>query len=241
MSCLTDYSGTMNNALKPLNKLKHLFNYAVSKTGPLTISPLETNGFVKSDPSVSQPDLQLFFVPFHMGNEDDLAKGSEFYRPETYPKTNGFTALSVLLQPESRGFVGLRSNDPTAAPIINPNYLAAENDRTLLLKGFKIVRDILSAKAMTTYRSNFNFPKQSDSDDAILAHIRRSVESVYHPVGTCKMGQDELAVVDENLRVHGIAGLRVIDASVMPRIVSGNTNAACIMIGEKGADLVKMG
>jgi choline dehydrogenase len=241
MSCLTDYSGTMNNALKPLNKIGHLLNYAISKKGPLTISPLETNAFLKSDPSVQQPDLQLFFVPFHMGNEDDIAKGTEFYRPETYPKTNGFTALSVLLQPESRGFVGLRSNDPTAAPMIQPNYLAAENDRHLLLKGFKIVRDIVLANAFNSYRTKFNFPKKSDSDEAILAHIRRTVESVYHPVGTCKMGQDELSVVDENLRVHGIAGLRVIDASVMPRIVSGNTNAACIMIGEKGADLVKMG
>ncbi len=241
MSCLTTYSGTMNNALKPLNKLKHLLNYAVSKKGPLTISPLETNAFLKTDPSVSQPDLQLFFVPFHMGNEDDIATGTEFYRPETYPKTNGFTALSVLLQPESRGFVGLRSNDPTAAPMIQPNYLAAEKDRDILLKGFKIVRDILFANAMNDYRTKLNFPKESDSDEAILAHIRRTVESVYHPVGTCKMGQDEGAVVDENLRVRGIAGLRVIDASVMPRIVSGNTNAACIMIGEKGADLVKLG
>jgi choline dehydrogenase len=239
MSCLTTYSGTMNNALKPLNKIGHLLNYAVTKKGPLTISPLETNAFLKSDPSVSQPDLQLFFVPFHMGNEDDLANGAEFYRPETYPKTNGFTALSVLLQPESRGFVGLRSNDPMAAPIIQPNYLAAENDRTLLLKGFKIVRDIIFANAFNDYRTHLNFPKKSDSDEDILAHIRRSVECVYHPVGTCKMGQDDLSVVDENLRVHGIEGLRVIDASVMPRIVSGNTNAACIMIGEKGADLVK--
>jgi choline dehydrogenase len=185
--------------------------------------------------------LQLFFVPFHMGNEDDLANGSEFYRPETYPKTNGFTSLSVLLQPESRGFVGLRSNDPTAAPIIQPNYLAAENDRTLLVKGFKIVRDIIFANAFNNYRTKLNFPQKSDSDEAILAHIRRTVECVYHPVGTCKMGQDDLSVVDENLRVHGIEGLRVIDASVMPRIVSGNTNAACIMIGEKGADLVKLG
>jgi choline dehydrogenase len=241
MSCLTTYSGTMNNAMKPLNKIGHLLNYAVSKKGPLTISPLETNAFLKSDPSLSQPDLQLFFVPFHMGNEDDIANGSEFYKPETYPKTNGFTALSVLLQPESRGFVSLRSNDPMAAPIIQPNYLAAENDRALLVKGFKIVRDIVFANAFNNYRTQLNFPQKSDSDEAILAHIRRTVECVYHPVGTCKMGQDELSVVDENLRVHGIAGLRVIDASVMPRIVSGNTNAACIMIGEKGADLVKMG
>ncbi|MDZ7881100.1 MAG: GMC family oxidoreductase N-terminal domain-containing protein [Saprospiraceae bacterium] len=238
MSCLTNYSGTMNNALKPLNKIGHLLNYAVSKKGPLTISPLETNAFLKSDPSLSQPNLQLFFVPFHMGNEDDLARGTDFYRPETYPKTNGFTALSVLLQPESRGFVGLRSSDPLAAPVIQPNYMAAENDRHLLLKGFKIVRDILFAQAFDDYRIKLNFPKKSDSDEDILAHIRRTVECVYHPVGTCKMGTDALSVVDEKLRVHGIEGLRVIDASVMPRIVSGNTNAACIMIGEKGADLV---
>jgi choline dehydrogenase len=218
-----------------------LINYALSKSGPLTISPLETNAFIKSDPSVTQPDLQLFFVPFHMGNEDDLAKGTEFYRPDTYPKTNGFTSLSVLLQPESRGFVALRSNDPTAAPIIQPNYMSADNDRALLLKGVKIVKDILLAEAFNGLRNSISFPKKSDSDEAILAHIRSTVECVYHPVGTCKMGQDELSVVDENLRVRGIEGLRVIDASVMPRIVSGNTNAACIMIGEKGADLVKLG
>ena len=242
VSCLTTSAMTMNNALKPLNQVRHLLNYAFTKRGPLTISPLETNAFVKTDPSVSQPDLQLFFVPFHMGNEIDLANGTEFYKPDTYPKTNGFTALSVLLQPESRGFVGLRSNDPTAAPVIQPNYLSAENDRLALVKGFKIVKNILLAKAFNDLRINsINFPQKSDSDDAILAHIRRTVESVYHPVGTCKMGQDALSVVDENLRVHGIEGLRVIDASVMPRIVSGNTNAACIMIGEKGADLVKKG
>lgn len=240
MSCLTSSPQTMNNALKPLNQIRHLLNYAVSKQGPLTISPLETNAFIKSDPSVSQPDLQLFFVPFHMGNEDDLAKGTEFYKPDTYPKTNGFTSLPVLLQPESRGFVGLRSANPTAAPIIQPNYMMAENDRLLLVKGFKIVKNILMGNAFDSLRTNFNFPQQSDSDDAILAHIRRTVECVYHPVGTCKMGQDDLSVVDENLRVRGIEGLRVVDASVMPRIVSGNTNAACIMIGEKGADLIKM-
>jgi choline dehydrogenase len=241
VSCLTSSSQTMNNALKPLNQIGHLINYAISKRGPLTISPLETNAFIKSDPSVSQPDLQLFFVPFHMGNEDDLANGSEFYKPDTYPKTNGFTSLPVLLQPESRGFVGLSSNDPMAAPIIQPNYLSAENDRNLLVKGIKIVKDILLANAFNGLRNNINFPQKSDSDEAILAHIRSTVECVYHPVGTCKMGQDELSVVDENLRVRGIEGLRVIDASVMPRIVSGNTNAACIMIGEKGADLVKLG
>ena len=241
LSSLTDSNVTMNNVLKPINQLKYTLQYFLTKNGPMTISPLETNAFIKSDPSVSQPDLQLFFVPFHMGNEKDIEQGSHFYKPNTYPSTNGYTVLPVLLQPESRGYVTLRSPNPTDAPIIQPNYLAAENDRTLMIKASRIVKDIMLADAFGKYRKNINFPTKSESDDDLLNHIKNHMECVYHPVGTCKMGKDEMSVVDEKLRVNGIEGLRVVDGSIMPQIVSGNTNAACIMIGEKAAGIIKMG
>jgi choline dehydrogenase len=241
MSSLSTWKGTMNNVLKPMNQVKHLITYFTQSRGPLTISPLEANAFYSSDPSLAQPDIQIMFVPGHMGNATDLKNGTDVYRPETYPKYDGFTVLPVLLQPKSRGFVGLKSADPFAPPRIQPNYLSEESDRATLLKGFKRGFDVLNAPAFSRFRKKMNYPEEMGDEAAMLAHIKRTLECVYHPVSTCRMGNDELSVVDAQLRVRGIEGLRVIDAAVMPRIVSGNTNAACIMIGEKGSDLVKQG
>jgi choline dehydrogenase len=239
ISALSSWKGTMNDVLKPLNQVKHLFNYFVSKKGPFTISPLEANAFMKTAPSVSIPDIQLMFVPGHMGDDNDKAKGTDIYKPETYPNFDGFTILPTLLQPKSRGFVGIRSANPLDAPIIQPNYLKEESDRDLLITAFKQSRELFFTEAFKPYMKKLFYPEKADTDEAIFQHIKNTLECVYHPVSTCRMGQDDMAVVDENLKVRGIEGLRVIDASVMPKIVSGNTNAACIMIGEKGADLVQ--
>jgi choline dehydrogenase len=228
----------MNNVLKPMNQIRHLFSFFMFKTGPLTISPLEAVAFLKSDPTLSQPDIEFQFVPGHIGNETDLAHGVDIYKPNSYPKTDGFTILPVLLQPQSRGYIGLRSANPLDAPIIQQNYLKDEADRDLLIKAFHLTRKVMFADAFQPYTRRFNYPSVYDSDEAILQHIKNTMECVYHPVGTCRMGTDVDAVVDAELRVQGIEGLRVADASVMPRIVSGNTNAACIMIGEKAADLI---
>jgi choline dehydrogenase len=239
ISNLSTWKGTLNNVLKPLNQLKHLLNFLINKKGPFTISPLEANAFLKSDPSVLQPDIQFMFVPGHMGNEESVANGTDIYKPDSYPKFDGFTILPVLLQPKSRGYVALRSANPLDAPIIQPNYLKEESDRVLLIKAFKIARNVMASKAFKPFTKSIYYPQKAETDEAILQHIKNTLECVYHPVSTCRMGEDSMSVVDSRLRVHGIQGLRVIDGSVMPKIVSGNTNAACIMIGEKGADMVK--
>ena len=241
ISALSTWKGTMNNVLKPMNQVKHLLNFIMSKKGPFTISPLEANAFIKTTPSVSQPNIQLMFVPGHMGNDNDKANGTDVYKPETYPNIDGFTILPVLLQPKSRGFVGLQSANPLDAPIIQPNYLKEEADRDVLITAFKQTRELFFTEAFKPYMKKLFYPEKADTEDAIFQHIKNTLECVYHPVSTCRMGQDDIAVVDENLRVRGIEGLRVIDGSVMPKIISGNTNATCIMIGEKGADLVKKG
>jgi choline dehydrogenase len=236
VSCLSSWHGTMNDVLKPFNQVKHLMNFLIRKKGALTISPLEANAFVKTAVHLAQPDLQIMFVPGHVGNENDA---TDIYKPSSYPKISGFSLLPTLLQPKSRGYVALRSANPADAPIIQPNYLQDPDDRQLLLKSFKLIKNILLSKAFAKYRlGNLHNPTLSETDEQIEAHIRRTLECVYHPVGTCKMGHDALSVVDDRLRVHGIAGLRVADASIMPRICSGNTNAACIMIGEKAADMI---
>jgi choline dehydrogenase len=239
ISALSNWKGTMNNVLKPMNQVKHLLNYFIAKKGPFTISPLEANAFMKTTPSVSMPNIQLMFVPGHMGDHNDKTKGTDIYNSDTYPKIDGFTILPAILQPKSRGFVGLRSANPFDAPVIQPNYLKEEADRDLLITAFKQTRELFFTDALKPYMKKLFYPEKAETDDAIFQHIKNTLECVYHPVSTCRMGQDDMAVVDENLRVRGIEGLRVIDGSVMPKIVSGNTNAACIMIGEKGADLVR--
>jgi choline dehydrogenase len=144
-----------------------------------------------------------------------------------------------IARPESRGTVMIRSTDPRQHPLIQPNYLEAQNDRRNMRDGIKIGRDIIAQHAFDPYRGEEYSPgSRAKSDVDIDNYIRQTAETIYHPVGTCKMGSDPLAVVDDRLRVHGVAGLRVIDASIMPRLVSGNTNAPTIMIAEKGADFI---
>lgn len=238
VSSLSSQRGISSNFhLKPLNQIKGLGNWLLSKSGPMSISPLEAVAFIKTEPddaALHQPNMQFHFAPVHMG--DDYK--TDMYDIGTWPTTDGYIILPTLLKPKSRGYVGLRSANPLDTPLIQPNYLTHEDDRRVLIQGIRQALAVKQADAFGPYRERIQTPVNSSSDDAIWQHILQQLETVYHPVGTCKMGTDEMAVVDADLRVRGVEGLRVIDASVMPTIVSGNTNAPTIMIAEKGADLV---
>jgi choline dehydrogenase len=158
---------------------------------------------------------------------------------DTLHEFSGFTLLVRLLKPESRGTVQIRSADPLEPPAIRPNYLATRKDCDVLVAGMKIAQRLVDAAPLQRYVARKHEPaKAFASDDEWLQYLRERGGISFHPVGTCRMGHDDRAVVDERLRVHGIDGLRVIDASIMPTLVSGNTKAPVIMIGEKGADMI---
>ncbi|MFT7687238.1 MAG: choline dehydrogenase-like flavoprotein [Candidatus Azotimanducaceae bacterium] len=210
--------------------IKSLFQYITQKKGPLTSNAAEGGGFLKTSPGLERPDIQLHFAP---GLIDDHGRKMHI--------EHGFSCHVCLLRPKSHGSLKLASNDPFADPLIDPNFLGEDEDMEVLLKGAKIVDQLLKAPAFAKYDSSELFPVDMESDDAIKEAIRERADTVYHPVGTCKMGQDEMAVVDAQLRVHGLQGLRVIDASIMPSLIGGNTNAPTIMIAEKAADMIKAG
>ena len=146
-----------------------------------------------------------------------------------------------LLRPKSRGSVRLQSKDPLAAPLIDPAFLAEEEDLEAMVKGFRLTQKLMQAPSLRMWADKDLRTANATSDDAIRALLRAHTDTVYHPVGTCRMGRDATAVVDPQLRVHGIQGLRIADASVMPTLIGGNTNAPTMMIGEKLADLLKTG
>src|SRR5262249_25402722 len=182
-----------------------------------------------SPPILPAPDLQLYSAPAYY-----IEHG--FVRPPGC----GFSFGVCVLRPESRGEITLRSAAPTAAPAIQPRYLDSPRDLELMVRGVHLVRRIARAVAFTPYRGAEYHPGVGvRSDEEIAAFIRSKMETLYHPVGTCKMGSAPLAVVDARLRVRGTTGLRVVDASVMPTLVGGNTNAPVIMIAEKAADLIR--
>jgi choline dehydrogenase-like flavoprotein len=214
---------------RPLAMIKNVFNYFLKGRGLLAHPAAQVGVFFRTNAKEDTPDAQIHFAP--AASEPD-AKGN--LKP-----TPGTTATVCYLRPESRGSVHIRSADPTAAPAIKANYLDAENDRTAIIEALKRVRDIFLAPALDKYRgTEFKPGPLAQSDEQILDYVRSAAESVYHPVGTCKMGADKMAVVDERLRVHGVQRLRVADASIMPTITSGNTNAPAIMIAEKCADML---
>lgn len=221
----------LNHYLKIWEQIKSITQFLVSKRGAFTIGPLEAMAFRKEG---KRDNMQLHFAPMWIGKGYDY----DAYDVNTYPKTDGFTILPSLVNPKSRGHVGLRSTDPLAAPLVQPNFLQEASDLDHLVKGTKLALEIFRQEAFAPYVKEIAAPLDASSNEAIIAHIKKSVETIYHPVGTCKMGVDDLAVVDPQLRVRGIEGLRVVDASVMPTVISGNTNAPCIMIGEKAADLI---
>lgn len=234
ISCTVKGELGQNHNLKAFNQLKSLGKYLLSKSGPLTISPLEAVAFGNVMDPTGRVDFQFHFSPIQIGNDYK----ADMYDVNTYPHNDGFTILPTLIRPESRGFVALREADIRANPYIQPNFLSIEKDKELLLKSAKIALRVAQDNAFDQFGSELITPPNANSDEGIMDHLLRQLETVYHPVGTCKMGSDELAVVNDQLQVHGIEGLRVVDASVMPKIVSGNTNAPVYMIAEKAADMI---
>ena len=196
--------------------------------GTLTIAAGTSGAFFKTNPRLASPDIQIHFIPF---STDKMG--------ENLHPFSGFTATVCQLRPESRGSLKIRSADPYLPPEIRINYLATETDRTAFIDGMRILRNILAAPAMKPYVVNEVYPgADKTSDEDLLEFCRSTGSTVYHPTSTCRMGNDPLAVVDQRLRVRGIEGLRVVDASVMPDLMSGNTNAPTIMIAEKASDMI---
>ena len=204
--------------------------YFLSHKGILTLGTGLVHGFVKTRPELSSPDVQYFFMHASYGDASTRALDS----------APGMTIGVSQLQPESKGSIHIKSPDPFTAPAIRPNFLSAQVDCDALVEGMRIARKIVEQPAMDKYRSHELNPGPGvDTDDQWLDFARRTGQTIYHPVGTCRMGKGAGAVVDERLKVCGIERLRVVDASVMPTIVSGNTAAAVMMIAEKAADLIK--
>jgi choline dehydrogenase len=220
---------TLNDVINsPVRKILTGLRYAAFRTGPLTIAAGTSGAFFKTNPRLLTPDIQVHFLPF---STDKMG--------EKLHSFSGFTASICQLRPESRGSLRIRSADPAAPPEIRINYLSTEVDRTANVEGLKILRKILGAPALSQYVVEEVDPgAKVTNDEALLSYCRARGTTIYHPTSTCRMGNDGLAVVDQRLRLRGIEGLRVVDASVMPDLVSGNTNAVVIMIAEKASDMI---
>jgi choline dehydrogenase len=220
---------TLNDIINhPARKILTGLRYAAFRTGPLTIAAGTSGAFFRTNPRLATPDIQIHFLPF---STDKMG--------EKLHSFSGFSASICQLRPESRGSLRIRSADPAAPPEIRINYLSTEVDRTANVEGLKTLRKMLQAPALRPYVVEEVDPgAKVVSDEALLSYCRARGSTIYHPTSTCRMGNDALAVVDQRLRLRGIDGLRVVDASVMPDLVSGNTNAVVIMIAEKASDMI---
>jgi choline dehydrogenase-like flavoprotein len=208
--------------------LMNIAQYALLRSGPLANNIFESAAFLKTQPGLAKPDVQLVFQP---------AKRPPPSFP--FPLGHGFAISPVGLYPRSRGRLTLAGPDPFTAPLIDPNLLSDPDDVRPLLRGIRLVRRIFAASAFAKYRAREILPGDSaQSDEDLVSYVRAQAYTVHHPVSTCRMGSDPLAVVDPQLRVVGLEGVRVADASVFPSIIGGNTNAAVVMIAEKAADLI---
>jgi choline dehydrogenase len=206
---------------------ENMATFAAAGSGPLSSNIVETGGFLRTSPALPAPDLQFHAVPAMVLDEPVYE--------------HGFTLAICPLKPASRGMVALRSPDPTVAPFILHNYYAEDADMQTMLQGLREASEIAARPALAPYTSRFYDEPASDSEADLRAYIRRQTYTFFHPVGTCRMGSDSGAVLDTELRVRGVQGLRVIDASVMPSVVRGNTNAPTIAIAERAADLIRHG
>lgn len=213
----------------PWRRVREGLNYLLNRGGFLANGIFRAGAFYRSHPSVSRPDIQAHFGILSIDN------------PSVPPHPHSGMTLSVcLLRPESTGSIEIQSADPGVAPRIHANYLAAPADRIALIRAVRRIREIAALPPLASYsEGEFQPGPAAQSDEDILAFLRAKGTTIFHPAGTCKMGADPMGVVDDCLRVYGVEGLRVADTSIMPRVVSGNTNAPAIMIGEKAADLVR--
>jgi choline dehydrogenase len=220
---------TLNDVVNsPVRRILAGARYAAFRKGPLTIAAGTSGAFFKTNPRLATPDIQIHFLPF---STDKMG--------ERLHSFSGFSASVCQLRPESRGSLRIRSADPTMAPEIRINYLSTEVDRIANVEGLKVLRRILQAPALRPYVMQEVDPgAKVSTDEELLNYCRARGSTIYHPTSTCRMGSDPLAVVDQSLRVRGLEGLRVVDGSIMPDLVSGNTNAAIIMIAEKASDMI---
>ncbi|AXC48632.1 choline dehydrogenase [Paracoccus suum] len=220
---------TLNDEVRSLvNKARIGLEYALFRTGPMTMAASLVFGFLKTRPDLATPDIQFHIQPW---SADSPGEGVHPF--------SAFTQSVCQLRPESRGTITLASADPAEAPLIQPNYLATQTDRDTLVAGIEIARQIARTEPLASAISEAFRPTEDvQGYDEVLAWARQNSTTIYHPTGTCRMGPDEGAVVDPRLRVNGVHGLRVADCSIMPEIVSGNTNAPAMMIGAKLAQMV---
>jgi choline dehydrogenase-like flavoprotein len=209
------------------NLLRAAMQWRRDGTGMMATPYAEAGAFLRSDPALRRPDLQLHFV---IGIVDDHARKRHL--------GYGFSCHVCVLRPFSRGEVGLLNADPASQPRIDPRFLSDERDAALILRGARIMERVLAAPALNAFRKRQLYLRGDENDTELLEHIRSRADTIYHPVGTCRMGRDAMAVVDPRLKVRGIGGLRIADASVMPTLIGGNTNAPAMMIAEKAADLI---
>ena len=214
-------------AVGGLQLTKNIAQWAKDGTGMIASPYTEVGAFIKSSPSEPCPDLQLHFV---IALVDDHARKLHY--------GYGFSCHVCVLRPKSRGVVALNSTNPMEQPMIDPKFLSDESDVQKSLAGAKLTREMMLAEPMKPYRAKEMYTCDNMSDVEWIDHIRSRADTIYHPIGTCKMGKDDMAVVDPQLKVRGVDGLRVIDASVMPTLIGGNTNAPTIMIAEKAVDMI---
>jgi choline dehydrogenase len=220
---------TLNDEVNnPVNKLRIGLEYMLFRTGPMTLAASQVTVFTRSDPAVERPDIQFHMQPL---SADKPGEGPHGF--------SAFTASVCQLRPESRGHIRIKSADPLQHPSIQPAYLSTELDRRVAVAGVKVARRIATAPSLAPHITEEFVPGPAyRSDEELLEAAGLFSQTIYHPTSTCRMGRDDLAVVDARLRVRGTEGLRVVDASIMPEIVSGNTNAPTIMIAERAADMI---
>ena len=219
-----------NDKARGVNLIKQVLKYVFKRDGFLTLPSAPVIGFFKTRKELSAPDVQVHFIPYKVV----LNNGKR-----TLGKEPGITCTVNQNLPESKGSIHIKSSNPEEYPSIKYNFLSSQLDRDTLIAGVKLIRKLMQSESMKEFCDDEIQPGyEFSSDEQILEFIKNKAETLYHPSGTCKMGFDQNAVVDKNLKVHGIKGLRIADASIMPTLVSGNTNAVCMMIGERCADFI---